>query len=193
MEKGNLDHIGRDPYAPPQSSLSESRLEESSRKSREEQQYFAVTPTKFVIMGIFSFGLYEIYWFYKNWYLIRKRNKNSIYPFWRAVFARIWTYFFVENLNQSAEQNGIDKSDSAGVAIIYFVLAATWRLPEPFFILGVTSFVPLIPINNLCGKLQQKVTPSLPINGGLSMGNWVVIVAGTLLWILVLAGLFLTE
>ena len=40
-------------------------------------EYFSVSPIKLVIMSIISLGLYDFYWFYRNWQKIFAQEKNE--------------------------------------------------------------------------------------------------------------------
>jgi hypothetical protein len=48
--------------------------------------FFAVSIPKFIVLSICSIGIYDLYWFYKNWQLVRAREQSDISPFWRAFF-----------------------------------------------------------------------------------------------------------
>src|SRR4051812_24345977 len=54
-----------------------------------EPAYHHVSPVKFIIYSICSLGLYNTYWFYKNWRYVRDRDGSNIRPFWRAIFSPI--------------------------------------------------------------------------------------------------------
>src|SRR5690349_17919588 len=54
--------------------------------------FFPVSPVKLVVMSTFTFGIYELYWFYRNWKLIKQRTGASITPFWRAFFGILFCY-----------------------------------------------------------------------------------------------------
>jgi len=49
--------------------------------------YFPVSPLKLVVLATCTFGLYEIYWFYRHWGVVRERHNSGIMPFARAFFA----------------------------------------------------------------------------------------------------------
>ena len=36
--------------------------------------YFPVSNTKLVLLSVCTLGLYEFYWFYKNWALVKERE-----------------------------------------------------------------------------------------------------------------------
>lgn len=45
--------------------------------------FFPVSPLKLVVMSIITLNTYELYWFYKNWKLIKQRTDSNIMPFCR--------------------------------------------------------------------------------------------------------------
>ena len=45
---------------------------------RFQPRYYPVSTTKLVVLSILTGGLYEIYWFYKNWKWIKQRDGSSI-------------------------------------------------------------------------------------------------------------------
>ena len=54
--------------------------------------FFAVSLPKLAIMSIFSFGLYQVYWFYRNWQLIEKREGRDFALMARALFSVFFCY-----------------------------------------------------------------------------------------------------
>jgi hypothetical protein len=60
--------------------------------ARDQPSCFPVSLMKLTVMSIVTLGLYELYWFYKNWTLIKERGKLEIAPFWRAFFAYFFCY-----------------------------------------------------------------------------------------------------
>jgi len=64
--------------------------------------YFPVSVAKLVVMSLVTFGLYEIFWFYKNWQLIKLREHSEIRPFWRAFFAIFYCYTLFKHISLTA-------------------------------------------------------------------------------------------
>jgi len=60
------------PYESPQSAVSDEVTSTASLK------FFTTSTLKFVVMSICTFGLYELYWFYKNWVQVKARDGTSI-------------------------------------------------------------------------------------------------------------------
>ena len=66
--------------------------------------YYPVTVTKFVLMWIFTLGLYSVYWFFKNYAFIKKRDDSSIMPKARGLFCPFWYYPLYKDLTRYQEQ-----------------------------------------------------------------------------------------
>jgi len=100
---------------------------------------------KFVTLAVLTWGIYDIYWFYKNWKYVRNRDGTEIMPFWRAVFSVVWYYPLLKDMRQHHP----GKCPSLGVAWLiaglYFLMVMTRTLPEPFGVVTVLSFVFLLP------------------------------------------------
>jgi hypothetical protein len=63
-------------------------------------------------------------------------------PFWRAVFLPLWCYSLTRDI---AEARGGAKLGVVGlVAGIYFVMSILWKLPDPYWLITIGGFVPLL-------------------------------------------------
>lgn len=105
--------------------------------------YHHVSFTKFIVFSLCSFGIYHLYWFYKNWKFVRDRDFVSISPFWRAVFSPIWYYSLSRDVTV-AKGGDSNLTMPALVAVTYFALSMTWKLPDPYWLLSLIGFVPLL-------------------------------------------------
>lgn len=133
--------------------------------TNEVRQLYFFTPSngKLVLMSVCTFGIYELYWFYKNWVLIKQRTGQSLIPFWRAFFAPIWAYSCFEHMKQDSQQYGGPKLPGiALLAILYFLLQASWRLPDPYWLISIVSVIAIIPAN----------TTALAVNGISGVANY---------------------
>jgi len=63
----------RNPYAPPTAAVSDIDGRSTSSETT-GTPFFAVTTFKYVLMFVCTFSFYQIYWFYKNWQLIKERE-----------------------------------------------------------------------------------------------------------------------
>ena len=176
------------PHDPPTSSV------ETDAVKNDRAYFFTTSTLKLALMSICTFGIYELYWFYKNWVLIRERTGQNIMPFWRASFAPLWAYSCFRHIKSSADENNIQESLSIGfLAFFYFIFQALWRLPDPFWLVSSFSFALLIPANSVALKVNKHLVSDFSNNERFSGWNWVGLVLGGLLFVLSLLGAFLPE
>ncbi|GFD89544.1 hypothetical protein KUL152_17700 [Tenacibaculum sp. KUL152] len=106
------------------------RLAATSRNDSEHLRFQVVPLSKFLLMGIFTFGLYCHYWVYRNWLLIEKQDNKGTWPIARGIFAPFWLYPLYCKLKQHAD----NESDSPSLfpthigiltAALYFVMYFT--------------------------------------------------------------------
>jgi len=159
------------------------------------KEYFFTTSTfKLALMSICTLGIYELYWFYKNWVLIKERTESNIMPFWRAAFAPLWAYSCFKNIKNSADDNKVQEPLSIGLlAIMYFIFQALWRLPDPFWLVSTLSFILLIPANSVALKINKHLISDFKNNETFSSWNWVGVVLGGLFFVMSLIGTFMPE
>ena len=156
--------------------------------------YFAVSKQKLIVMSLCSFGIYEIYWFYKNWKLIKKRTGQNIRPFWRAIFSIFFCYSLFKSVQGSANSHSFQSGISPGwLAFGYIALSVLYKLPDPFWLISLLAFLPLLPVQRVINDINAKTAPDAERNDRFSGKNIAVIILGTIFFMLVLIGLFITE
>ncbi|MGD0651193.1 MAG: hypothetical protein ABSA97_08660 [Verrucomicrobiia bacterium] len=151
--------------------------------------FFPVTPLKLVAMSIVTFGIYEIYWFYKNWKLIKQRTDRNIIPFWRAFFAVIFCYPCFEEIQQVAKSRGVSFPSSPGFfAVVWIALTLTWRLPDPYGLVYWLTPLVLVPIQKVINDLNAGVAPNHNPNARFSGWNITGTIIGGILFVLSIVG-----
>ena len=156
--------------------------------------FFTASTNKIAILSICSFGIYEFYWFYKNWVLIKEREEINIWPFWRAAFAVFWAYSCFKYVKSAAGEYRINESLSIGLlAIVYFLLIMASNIPNPLWLISFISFVVMIPVNNVAIELNKHIDPFYEINENYSSWNIIVIILGGILFALSVFGSFLPD
>lgn len=152
--------------------------------------FYALDVTKFVILSICTFGLYELYWFYRGWQRVRDQYGRDLSPFWRAFFAPLWGFSLFREIRDYASGHGRFVGWTAGLqGTLYLLWVATWRLPDPWWLISLFSFVPVIPVLHTVNELavQQSVMP----NRTYSAKHIAVIVLGGLFAVLAVVGTFM--
>ena len=79
----------------------------------------------------------------------------------------------------------------SALALAYFLLHMTWRLPEPYWLISVIGFLPLLVVQRSINALNAAVAPDAPRNDSYSGLNILMIVVGGLFLLLVIWGTLL--
>lgn len=153
--------------------------------------YFEVATTKFVVMSIVTFGIYDLYWVYQQWQCERARTGEDLSPFWRTFFTPIWTFSLFRRISRVSEETGTGGIPHQAYALIYFLSIFTVRLPDPYWLISVLGFVPMIPVQSAATRVNQTVAPGAPPNDRYTLPNVVMIVVGLLMLLLVIVGMLL--
>lgn len=119
-------------------------------------RYFPVARAKFIALVVLTFGIYELYWFYRNWKYVRQRDSSDIWPFWRAVFSPVWYYALILDIRKHTTDDQTRVLPQGGVlSLAYLLMAMTWRLPDPYWLFTLLAFLPMLPTVQYINSLNQ--------------------------------------
>lgn len=156
--------------------------------------FFQVSPLKLAIMSFVTFGLYEVYWFYKHWCVVKERTGRQISPFWRAAFPFIFCYSLIKEVRLISTQQNVAANASAGVlALVYVLLSSAWRLPDPIWLIALLSFLPLVIVQSEVDEVHTRFGLDPRANSRLSGWNVTAVVLSGTVWLLSLTGIFVPE
>ncbi len=183
-------------YTAPKSELGNEPIDESRR------EFFPTSQRKLVILFIATFGLYPVYWFYKNWALRKKNVEKKIMPLLRAIFYIFFTHSLFRRVEDAAMRKGISISWSAGpLAAIFVILTIVSsildRTAENSPTIGIVDYASLAIVFVLLGPIymvQEVVNkinddPQGRLNSSFSIYNYIFIIIGVLMWMLVGVGM----
>jgi hypothetical protein len=190
------------PYAAPQASLV-TRREDAA-------PFYVVSGRKYWVMLLGTMGLYEIYWFYRNWLLHQEHAGSDIWPVARAIFS----IFFAHSLNRLIDQQierqrlvfawSYELYASVYVAtyIAQYVLTAM-SFAEVGASVGTSITdvlgLALLPITGWAlWRVQQAINvacgdPEGEANRAFTAANFAWLAFGTLLWILTISGMIFAD
>ncbi len=175
-------------------SLSSPQESAASEPDTTRQAYFTVGAVKFSLMSATTFGLYELYWFYRNWHIIRDDEHSQISPFWRAFFAPLWTFSMGKRFTGQAKARNMSLSlPVVTLGVLYLLLSALWRLPDPYALVSLLTFIPLLPFDRAARRLNGNGQLAEPTHGRYSRWNIAWLIFGSLLLVLAVIGAFLPE
>ncbi len=149
-----------------------------------EYLFFPVSPIKFCIMSVCTFGLYHYYWAYKNWKLYQQHIDSSASPILRAIFVGIWNFPLFNRVRDKAAEEEIAAPWNPillGVLVILFNF--TGRLPHGLSLIVLLSFLVYLPVVITIDKINRKHAPAvgLPLNERFSGWNIAGVVLGGIL------------
>lgn len=146
-----------------------------------EQYSRMIAVWKFILLSVVTFGLYELYWFYKTWKFLKERNNLNISPFWRTVFSGLYAGSNAKHvLNISKTVNYQGNYSPTIIGLTYFGLNLTNSLSEPYFLLAFLGFIPLIPIVRAMNYYWQQENPNL-LQKGFTAWQIILIMLGAVL------------
>jgi hypothetical protein len=162
--------------------------------------FFVVSLAKFLIMFVGTMGLYQLYWFYSHFRRSKLALRDDTWPLARTVFA----VFFTHTLFRRIEAHGGHlKADS--YATMYVVLAIAGRIVDRItqesktfgvldllgLVLGMCTLIPLYAAQKAAN--QASGDPAGEQNSQMSGANWAWCGLGSLVWLLVLAGMLSSQ
>lgn len=144
--------------------------------------FFPVSTSKLVIMSIVTLGFYEVYWAYKNWQLIKSRDKSNIQPIWRAIFLLLFFYPLIEKVKTVANSNGVSTNySSLLITIVWVFLRILSRVSFEFspllldIVIDCIFGLLLIPVQKTANQLNAAIAPAHLPNERFSVWNIIAI------------------
>lgn len=170
-------------------------------------EYFPVSESKLITLYILSFGLYGIYWFYKNWKLQQPGMDKKIFPLVRAIFSIFFTHSLFNRIDKSAEHLEQRHKFRANMLATFFVCAVLiGNLLDRVFIhtslmdgLSETTIIiisliifllsayPLTVVQGTVNRINNDILGYL--NHKYSLWNYLLIAAGSIFWMMLALGL----
>jgi uncharacterized CHY-type Zn-finger protein len=100
---------GRDlnPPSPASPNLAEPSPAEAPSMPTPEPIYFPVSATKFMVLSLCTLGIYQLFWFYRNWKLEKARTGEDMWPFWRAVFSPLFANSLFVRIRDRASEASV--------------------------------------------------------------------------------------
>ncbi|MGE7957917.1 hypothetical protein ACQKQA_15270 [Pseudomonas sp. NPDC089530] len=183
-------------YAPPQAEL--------ATASDLQQPFYVVSKTKFLTLFLLTFGVYQLYWAYKNWQQFKQASGREMWPIARALFAIFFTHALYREADAKIKASGRTVDWRPGelatlfviIVIVSNVLDALVRKNIGYPVVDLLSLA-LLPVHawiTFLGQRGLNAAAGDPLgesNARFTPVNYVFIVLGGLVWALALFGLTL--
>lgn len=153
-----------------------------------------MSETKLLVMTVVTFGLYEVWWFYRNWKLRNELRDRGVLAPLRSILAGFFAYSLFEDVDEEVRRVGVSPGWSAVLlGIAYFVLTATSRLPDPLWLLSLLNVAPLYVVQRTINEANARSPRPAPLNDRYSTLNLVGIALGSIFLFLVMIALYFPE
>ena len=138
---------------------------------------YVISAWKLIIMCLATFGLYEIYWFYKQWKSFNAENKLNHGFFalsMSALFAPLTSYSLFKHVSSDVKEVNHGKGLEAGaLAIVYFILTRLWL-----------GFLPLIPVQNKINLYWEDKYKEKLVRSSFGVWNWIIVIIVAVIMVL---------
>ena len=186
-------------------------MENTTAGSEDEQKprslpFFPVSEGKLITLYLLSFGLYGIYWFYQNWKYQQPLMDKKIYPALRALLSIFYVYSLFKRIDSQASQlddeHRFNTRVYAALFIITMILSNVFDHafgtdhPEDIInnvlivaslLLFALSTIPMVKAQATANRVNGDLLGYL--NHRYSFWNYLLILTGSILWILIIAGI----
>lgn len=178
--------MNTNPFAPPAAVVADVALAQSEGTPT---PFFPVSTTKLLVLSICTLGFYQVYWFYKNWRLIKERENSDISPAPRAIFSVFYCYQCFKRIGDFALPASAMTELAAGpLAAGWIITSLLHKLPEPYWLVSLLAPFFLVPVQARANRVNAAVNPDHDPNSHFSLWNWVAIVLGSALLVFAVIG-----
>ena len=151
--------------------------------------FFAVSLLKLVVLSTCTLGVYQIYWFWRNWNRIRVSGAPGITPSLRAFFLLFYCYPCFLRIKRAGKSRGIVPAPPIGILAICFLLTTlSGNLPGLHCLIAFLSVAFLLPIQSYVNRINASASPGHDPNSRFGVWNWIAVIVGGLLLILAAIG-----
>jgi hypothetical protein len=189
--------MSTNPYQPPAADLVDSEPAAASGHAL----FYVVSPTKFLFLMIGTFGLYAVYWFYRQWKQLDRRD-HRYWPIPRAIFSVFFAHALFREFDAERARRGHAFAWSPMLAANVYVISAlassvisqlTRRgmVSETVDLLSIGLLAPMtwgLYVAQRAANVAEG-DPDGRANARFSWANIVWLVLGGAFWLLVLLGM----
>jgi len=183
----------------------EAIIETESQVQSNEMEFYVVSPKKFLILFLGTFGIYTVYWFFKHWSLYKKSVNEDMWPIMRGIFSIFFTHSLFALFEMKYEKKTGEPPKSINfLATIYVTFAIGCQICSKLSDNGygnpITLYLGLLILPVSCWVLYQAQSLANysgadvkgESNNKLTGLNYFWLVLGAIFWFLVLLGLYAT-
>jgi len=179
-----------DPYrAPATAPMASPVLPEATFAATDVATYYSPPALKIAALSLTTLGIYPVYWFWRNWRAIKQETGGDQWPWARALFSPLWAFLCFANLRDATRHHRRPLAFAPGLlAVAYFLLNFSSRLPNGLWLFALFSFVPLLPVNSLLRRYHHDEGMDMRVYDRFGVWHILVVIFGGFFLLLALIG-----
>lgn len=171
----------------------------SPEERQREAMFFHISGPRLVLMSIASWGLFELYWIYRNWQYLKERDGLNIRPLWRGVFSIFFIHKLMGAIHDDPQANRVVKAafSPSLLATVWIVLMLVGNIAGKASDAGLNllgllvsfpSFLLFLPVQNYINSVNKTISPPPPY-ARWSPGQYACLAIGIFIWLVMLAAI----
>ncbi|MGH8079298.1 MAG: hypothetical protein ACREP7_01905 [Lysobacter sp.] len=165
-------------------------------------EFYVVSMGKFALLFFGTVSLYQLYWFYAHWSRYRRTHQLSLWPVPRAIFSLFFAHSLANRIEESLRGSRSRFDWTPALPATVYVIAQLIsnladRIPWPSSVETIATTLTLLmvlPSGWALARMQRAANaacadPQGESNRRLTPVNYLWIVLGAALWLVMLLGL----
>jgi len=165
----------------------------------QEPVFFHISGRRLVLMSIATWGIFELYWIFRNWQYLKERDGLKIHPFWRGVFSIFFIHKLMNTIHDDPQANRSVKATfpPSVLATVWVILLLVGNISskaaDPMInlvglVVSFPSFLLFLPVQRYINAVNRQITPTPPYTGW-SAGQYACLALGVFIWLFILAAI----
>lgn len=166
-------------------------LTDSELYNSEIEPQYLIKESKFLLLTISTFGFYLIWWLYKTWrFFIQKEGSDGNAAI-RVIFCVFFLLPLFNKVQRFAKEEGYQGSNSPLLSFIFFLVFSLFSFtPSPLSLFSFLCYFFFLPtVKALNYALEHSSEICSYEDEGLSTGEIVLVVIGSIIWVFVAIGM----
>ena len=152
-----------------------------------------ISQTRFIILCILTFGIYQTWWIYKSWRFFNYKDKLETNSAIRTIFSIFYLIPLFQRIKVYSKEHSLRTTYSSLVQYIGFVGLSFLSLNENLWLASMFSFIFLIrPFNILNIAISNDKNYQTKKESQFNSRQWLILAIGISFWSIFLIGLLLT-
>ncbi|MGG1555619.1 hypothetical protein [Paenibacillus ferrarius] len=178
--------------------MNEIKIADASLENPSGVKYSNVQPVwHLIVLTVITTGFYQMVWVYRTWKQLNKHNNWDVSYVYRTVFTCIPFIGFIIMVNLFNRIKKLLKQHDINIKMFpilmmigFYIFNALFRLPHLYYLIGYLSIAPLAYAQHALNLYWTKVQPEHKVIESFTNRQWVLMIIGSLCWILIILELF---